>query len=250
MADKHDDSAKGNPTVPASVGQNFTSTIHRRPNVATDPTKTTLPKPFVVFITGAGRGIGAETACSYAKAGASGIVICARRVSDLQRVAEKISQISPSTKCITAACDVGSEESVKAVVNTVEKEFGRLDVLVNNAGSIGDHAKNIGDPSPDFKMLVDVNLLGTFYPTHYFLPLLLKSSNGAKAIINISSVASHMAWTPYGLNICKLAINRFTECLAGQYGGQGLVAYAVHPGGVMTENAAAMDLSEEIKARK
>jgi NAD(P)-dependent dehydrogenase (short-subunit alcohol dehydrogenase family) len=75
-------------------------------------------------------------ALSFAKAGAGGIVICARSTHELDEVALKISAIDNSIKASIVTCDVTDEESVKSLAKTIEKDHGRLDVLINNAGHL------------------------------------------------------------------------------------------------------------------
>ncbi|MCJ1234890.1 hypothetical protein MMC14_002854 [Varicellaria rhodocarpa] len=226
----------------SAPGYGFTATIHKAPYEDTDPTKVSLPQPFVVLITGAGRGIGKDMAYSYAKAKASGIIICARNKAELDAVAKQIAIISPSTKCIPAVCDVSSEDAVKALVPTVEESFGRLDLLVNNAGILGSPGKKFGESS-DFSRVVDVNLVAVLHTVYYFLPLLLRSDHGAKSIVNISSETSQRYDGPGPFCVSKIAVNRFTETLAHQYVAEGLLAYTIHPGAVLTEGA--QDLARE-----
>jgi len=232
-----------------SHGVGFTATQHSEVTALTDPTKIRLPSPFVVLVTGAGKGIGKEIAFSYAKAHASGIVLCARTESDLTAAKKHIATLSPSTQCLTAACDISSDESVRSLFGLVKETFGRLDVLVNNAGTIGEASKMIMAHSPkDFQLLMDINVVGTFTVTHYFLPLLLGSEGGAKTVVNISSIASHMSRGACGYSMSKVAVNKFTDFLAAQYGKEGLLAYAVHPGGVVTEDGSDKPVPKELLA--
>ncbi|MCJ1402091.1 hypothetical protein MMC11_005310 [Xylographa trunciseda] len=240
---------EGGWTPQLSHGVGFTATTRSEVTALTDPTKTRLPSPFVVLVTGAGKGIGKEIAFSYAKAHASGIVICARTESDLTAAKAHIATLSPSTKCLTAACDITSEDSVRSLFTLVKDTFGRLDVLVNNAGTIGEASKTIIAHSPkDFQLLTDINVVGTFTVSHYFLPLLLSSEGGAKTVVNITSIASHMSRGACAYSMSKVAVNKFTEFLEGQYGKEGLLAYAVHPGGVVTETASDKLLPKELLA--
>jgi NAD(P)-dependent dehydrogenase (short-subunit alcohol dehydrogenase family) len=80
---------------------------------------------------------------------------------------------------------------------------------------------------------MQINYVGKFLTTKYLLPILLKSTNGAKAVVNITSLSSHFTHTP-GFSISELATNRLTESVAQMHEAQGVVAYAVHPGAVFT----------------
>ena len=98
----------------------------------------------------------------------------------------------------------------------------------------------------DFQLLMDINVVGTFNVSHYFLPLLLGSEGGAKALVNITSISAHMSRGACAYSMSKLAMNKFTEFLAAQYGKEGLLAYAVHPGGVLTEGGDQKDVPKEL----
>lgn len=228
MGEDYDRFWEEGPSLFASTDLNFTPTTRTAPTPLTEPTKVTLPNPFVVLVTGAGKGIGKQIAFSYAKAHASGIILCTRTASDLGPVAEEIAKLSPTTKCITMACDVASEESVKALVPLVTNTFGRLDVLINNAGVINSASRKIGAHAPsDFQTVFNINVVGTFQVTHHFLPLLLGSKDGAKAVVNISNAAAFINRGACALSMTKVAVNKFSEFLAGQYGKEGLLAFSV-----------------------
>ena len=139
----------------------MTEQVHSDTYPAIDPTKTDLSGK-AVYISGASRGIGREMALSYAKAGASFIAVSARSdlsevENDIKKAAVEAGQKEPMTLGIKV--DVTKSESVKNVGNEIEKAFGRLDILVNNAAIIGDFTTIVdGDPdnwwflcqSPDF----------------------------------------------------------------------------------------------------
>ena len=161
-------------------------------------------------------------------------MVCARRGPDLDAVAAEIGRISPETKCVPYACDVSSAEAVlRGMVPLLREEFGgRLDVLINNAGVMNDFGQRLHEHA-EFKVSLDVNLLGVFNTMHHLLPLLLGTEGGAKAVVNVTSSSSQRytrVATAY--TVSKIGVNRFTESVADQYEGDGLVAFAVHPGGV------------------
>ena len=234
-----------------SNGAGFTPTQRSEVTALTDPTTTQLPSPFVVLITGAGKGIGKEIAFSYAKAHASGIVLVARTEADLAAAKAHIETLSSSTKCLTATCDISSEDSVRSLFALTRDTFGRLDVLVNNAGTIGAASNKIMAHYPrDFHLIMDINVVGTFTVSHYFLPLLLSSEGGAKTLVNITSISSLMSRGACGYSMSKMAVNKFTEFLAGQYGKEGLLAHSVHPGGVLTETGSDKSVPKQLLACK
>jgi NAD(P)-dependent dehydrogenase (short-subunit alcohol dehydrogenase family) len=224
----------------SSVDQ-FTPTRHSKPSPTIDPSNVHLPSPFIVCIIGASRGIGEGVALSYAKAGASGIVLAARSAGQLQNVAQNIATINSSIETRTFNCDITSSSSVESLAKSVEKEFGRLDVLVINSGFSGPVELKIteGDPN-DWQQAFDVNAIGTYLAAHYFIPALLSSPNGAKAFIAVGSIASCIrrgiiANSKYCIS--KLAQARIIEHIAEQFGQEGLLSIAVHPGAVATKMA-------------
>ncbi|MCJ1291034.1 hypothetical protein MMC34_002576 [Xylographa carneopallida] len=250
MADEYDRFWEDGGWKPSpSSGVGFTPTQHSKVTAFTDPTTAQLPYPFVVLVTGAGKGIGKEIAFSYAKAHASGIVLCARTEADLAAAKAHIATLSSSTICLTAACDISSDDSVRALFALVKDTFGRLDVLVNNAGTIGAASNKIAAHSPkDFQLVTDINVVGTFTVSHYFLPLLLSSEGGAKTLVNITSISALMSRGACAYSMSKVAVNKFTEFLAGQYGKEGLLAYALHPGGVLTETGSDKSVPKQLLA--
>lgn len=222
---------------PAHTGWYFTEKTYRdgAPSKI-DLAHTRLPPNTTVCITGGGRGLGESMALAFAKAGAGGIVICARSTHELNEVASKISAIDNTIKVSVVTCDVTDEESVKSLANTVEKEHGRLDVLINNAGHLDAGWQPITEgPADDWKRVFDVNVFGVYLVTRNLLPLMLASEKGLKTVLGITSMSAHWAGYSIAMGMSKLALNRFMEFLAGQYAAQGLMAYSVFPGGVPTK---------------
>ncbi|EPE26618.1 NAD(P)-binding Rossmann-fold containing protein [Glarea lozoyensis ATCC 20868] len=213
-----------------------TATIHND----TYPNISPLSKPAIkksVFIAGASRGIGLAIAKSYAQAGASKITIGARSPldsakNDILAVAEKAGRSPPQVLCVKF--DITSVASVSDATKTVENEFKNLDILVINAGILGKPAL-IADSDPDEWWEVwNVNLRGPFLVTRAFLPLLLKG--GDKTIVATSSVGAHLtgpALSAYQPS--KLAVLRLMEFVQVEYAQQGVIAFAIHPGNVVTD---------------
>tara|TARA_R110002003_G_scaffold107_2_gene8945 strand:+ start:3282 stop:4148 length:867 start_codon:yes stop_codon:yes gene_type:complete len=198
-----------------------------------------------VLITGASKGVGRAAAISYAKAGASRIAIAAR--SSLEVVTKEVKEAAekahrPEPEVLALKLDVTDRSSVTKVAKEVSDAFnGRLDVLVNNAGYLSNFA-GIPDTDPEeWWRDWEVNVKGVYLVTHSFWSLLLKSE--MKIIINVSSIGA-VAIPPlsssYGSG--KLAILRLTEYINQDHGNgkDGMLAIAVHPGGVKTELAKGM----------
>jgi NAD(P)-dependent dehydrogenase (short-subunit alcohol dehydrogenase family) len=213
-------------------------TYHHDTYAAIDPTKTDLSGK-TVLITGASKGIGAATALSFARAGASGIIIGARSsLSDLERdIAAAAKQANrPVPKILALHLDVSSQESVEAAASAAQKEFSSIDILINNAGYL-ETWRPVHDSAPgEWWKTWSVNIFGTYLACRSFLPLLLKSD--LKTVVNISSVGAHRAAPgASAYQTSKLAVIRFTEFLMAEYGEEGLIAMSAHPGGVSTELA-------------
>lgn len=204
-----------------------------------DPKKANL-KGKNVFITGASKGLGKATAISYAQAGASGIALGAR--SSLESVAQEVLQAAknaghPEPRIATVSLDVTSRESVEAAAKQISQDLdGSIDILVNNAGYLAEF-KDIQDMDPDeWWRTYEVNVKGPYLVFRAFYPLLLKSS--LKILINVVSVGAFIMLpqsAAYGSS--KLATVRITEQINQDNGEgkDGILAIAVHPGGVMTD---------------
>jgi NAD(P)-dependent dehydrogenase (short-subunit alcohol dehydrogenase family) len=220
----------------------FTKTKHSKPAAALDPKHNQLPKPLNVLIIGASRGIGAGIAYAYAQAGAASITLAARSSSaqELSTVAQHARDLNPSAPIKCLEVDITSNESVAQLAKDVKEDIDRLDVVILNSGYSGPVVLKVDEGSPqDFQDVFDVNVQGTYLVAHHFIPL-LKESDGAKIFIAVGSFAAcitsgHIANTAYCIS--KFAQARFVEFLSEQYGSEGVLAIAVHPGAVSTEMA-------------
>jgi NAD(P)-dependent dehydrogenase (short-subunit alcohol dehydrogenase family) len=132
--------------------------------------------------------------------------------------------------------DTTSKESVLEAAKTVEKEFGRLDVLVNNAGILPE-MKKLADSDPDvWWQTMNVNVRGPYLTSWAFLPLLLKTSDGMKAICNVASVGALVVMPSVSAyQTSKLAVVRMTEFVAKEYAEEGICCFSIHPGNVVTD---------------
>jgi NAD(P)-dependent dehydrogenase (short-subunit alcohol dehydrogenase family) len=214
----------------------MTATIHSDTYPAIDPTKADLTGK-AVFVTGGSRGLGRAMVLSFAQAGASYIAVGAR--SDLSQVAKDaeaaaLSANRAAPKFLPINLDIADPKSVEDAAAAVEKAFGRCDIVVNNAGVIGDMVL-IGDSNPDaWWRVLEVNLRGPYLISRAFLPLLLKT--GDAYVVNISSVGAHLVGpTLSAYQISKLSVLRFSQFLNAEYAGKGVVSFAIHPGNIPTD---------------
>ncbi|EKM0370898.1 SDR family oxidoreductase [Cronobacter turicensis] len=187
----------------------------------------------VVVVTGAGSGIGAAAARRFAREGAS-VVLVGRTKEKLDKVAATLVQ----GKHLVAPCDVSDAAQVQALAQRVTDEFGRVDVLVNNAGVIV-QGKIHEISLEDWETLMSTDLNGVFYCLHAFMPGLLETKGN---VINISSVSGLGGdWGMSVYNAAKGAVTNFTRSLAMDYGADGVRVNAICPGFTFT------DLTEDTK---
>lgn len=225
------------------LADKWTKTLHTHPTPALDPSTNKFTTPLNVLVIGASRGIGAGIAYAYARASAANLFLAARASSaaELSSVAKKAQRLSPEVPITCLDVDITSSESVAQLAQEIKTRCDKLDILVLNSGYSGPVVLKLdeGDPQ-DFKDVFEVNVNGTYLVAHHFLPL-LRDGNGAKTFIVVNSLASlitsgHIANTAYCVS--KLAQARLVEYVAEQYGHEGVLAVAVHPGAVLTEMAA------------
>ncbi|KAI1120058.1 NAD(P)-binding protein [Nemania abortiva] len=214
-----------------------TSTIHNDTYPAIDPIKANLTGQ-AVFISGATRGIGRGISISFAKAGASMIAIGAR--SDLSETAQAIraaaaSAGKPEPKILELKLDVTNQASVDAAATRIKETFGRIDVVVNNAGLFSSRGL-IADTDPEaWWDTMTVNLKGPYLVMRALIPLMLES-DGLKTFVTVSSVGAHCRTpTASAYQTSKLAVLRLTEFVDAEYSGKGIVAFTIHPGNIPTD---------------
>jgi len=163
-------------------------------------------KDKVVIVTGASSGIGLAAVKAFASEGAK-VVMAARRLDKLLEIEKQLSDI---TETLVVKTDVSLEEDCKKLVEQTIKRFGRIDVLVNNAG-ISMRALFIDLDLSVIKRLMDVNFWGTVYCTKYALSHILKSQGSIVGVISIAGFKGLPARTGYSAS--KFAIYGFLETL-------------------------------------
>ncbi|MCL4494360.1 MAG: SDR family oxidoreductase [Firmicutes bacterium] len=194
----------------------------------------TIPELFdcrdkVALVTGGGRGLGRIMATALAEAGAD-VVICSRAVEACQEAAEQIKK--SGRKSMALALDVSNPENVDQVVLETIKAWGRIDILINNAGtSWGASALNM--PLDAWHKVVETNLTGTFLMSQRVGREMV--SRGSGKIINIASVAGLSGSPPevldaIGYSASKGGIIALTKDLAVKWGPYGITVNAVAPG--------------------
>ena len=175
-----------------SNGMDFTKTQHHDTYDKINPEQFHLSGK-AVFITGPSKGVGYAAALSFARAGASYIGLGARSdmsalEKEIQDAAKKAGRNPPKT--LALKLDVTNQESVENAAEEVEGAFGRLDVLINNAGYLEDFVPVADSKIDEYWKVWEINMLGVYLVTRALLPLLLKG--GMKTILNTSSIGAHL----------------------------------------------------------
>jgi NAD(P)-dependent dehydrogenase (short-subunit alcohol dehydrogenase family) len=187
-------------------------------------------KDRIAVVTGGTKGIGKAVAEYLLKAGAT-VFICGRDKSALNRTIRDLERFG---RVFGEVVDVRSETQVKMMLSECLRLFGRIDILINNAG-VGIFGKTVEEIEPDdFRLVLETNLLGVYYACHYAIPLM--KDKGGGYIINISSLAgqnAHPGMAAY--NASKFGLNGFSEALMQEVRHDNIKVSYVCPGSVNTE---------------
>jgi NAD(P)-dependent dehydrogenase (short-subunit alcohol dehydrogenase family) len=207
----------------------------------------------IALVTGASRGLGKHFALSLARAGAD-VAITSRTLDSLEETRQQIAALG--RRVLPIALDVRDQKSIVAGVDAVQAQFGRIDVLVNNAGC------NIRKPAlevtwEDWNTILDTNLRGVFFVAQAVAKHMVAAGRGR--IINIGSVTSVAGYAglgPYGAS--RGGVKQLTASLAADWGPRGVTVNCLAPGwfktaqnGMLYENAEWVKyLSDKIPLRR
>lgn len=183
----------------------------------------------VVIVTGGNSGVGEAAAIKIAKEGAK-VVISARREAQLTAVAEKIK--AEGGEVTPVVCDISKPEDAKRLVETTVATYGKLDVLVNNAGVLEEGLKPIDRVlDEDMDRIIQINEKGTMY-------CMREATNAMKeaggSIVNVASVAGVMGCGGAAYVASKAAIVGITRHTALRFAGKGIRCNAICPGSIIT----------------
>lgn len=186
----------------------------------------------VALVTGGSRGIGKSIVLEFAKAGVN-VVINYRKHEDEALKFRDFIEKNYDVSVLCVKCDVSCEEEVEAMVNEVTDQFGKIDILVNNASICKDtlfHDKSI----KDFKRILDVNLIGTYLCSKYISPIMISNKSGK--IINIASTNAIDTYYPESCDYdaSKAGVVSLTHNMAREFSPH-ITVNCVCPGWVKTD---------------
>ena len=198
----------------------------------------------VAIVTGAGRGIGAAIAAAYAEAGAH--VVCAARSRDqIERTAAAAR--AHGVRALAVPCDVLERAQLEGLVDATLKEFGRIDLLVNNAGGWSPKPA-LRTSEKEFEAAFRFNVTTAFVLTRLAVPKMVETAAGG-AIVNISSRSSDMVQTSFvAYGAAKAALNMMTRNLAAEIAPKVRVN-AISVGGVATDALQVVLTNDDLRAQ-
>lgn len=194
----------------------------------------------VVLLTGGSSGIGKEMSVLFAKEGAK-VVAVARREEKLKEIAEASKEFAG--EILACEGDVTKQEDIDKMVDFTMEKYGRIDVLVNNAG-VMDNFEPVGDVTDElWEKILSINLTGPMKILRKVIPIMLKQGKGT--IVNTSSAAGlYGARAGAAYTASKFALTGLTKNTAYMYAEKGIRCNSIHPGGVET------DITKNMKANE
>jgi len=197
----------------------------------------------IALVTGASRGIGFVVASTLAEAGYN-LAICGTTQATIDAAADKIRAAS-GVEVVAKAVNVSDREQIQSFVRDTAKHFGKLDVLVNNAGITRDNL-SMRMKADEWDAVIDTNLSSVFNAMQAALKPMMRARGGR--IINISSVVAAMG-NPGQINYCasKGGVEAMTRSLAREVGSRGITINCIAPGFIATDMTA--DLGDDAHAK-
>jgi NAD(P)-dependent dehydrogenase (short-subunit alcohol dehydrogenase family) len=200
-------------------------------------------KDKVTLITGASQGLGRALALAFAREGAR-VVVNARSEDSVRPVAGEVEDVGGEV--LAVAADVSKGADVERLVGESVERFGKIDVLVNNAGLLGPRVAIEDYPEDEWRRIIDANLTGPFLVSKAAIPYL---SDGASIINVVSgvSVEGRAEWGAYSAS--KFGVEGLNQILAAELAERGVRVNAVDPGGMRTGMRAAAYPEEDPQTR-
>jgi NAD(P)-dependent dehydrogenase (short-subunit alcohol dehydrogenase family) len=197
----------------------------------------------VALVTGASQGLGRALALAYAKEGAN-LVISSRSADSLETVAEEAS--GSGVEVLAVPADLSHSEDVQKLVDAAVERFGKIDVLVNNAGLLGPRVRIEEYPEDKWRSVLDANLTGPFLVSKAAIPHMREGAS----VINVTSgvsIEGRPEWGAY--SVSKFGLEGLTQILAAELKAHGIRANSVDPGGMRTTMRAAAYPDEDPTTR-
>ncbi len=191
----------------------------------------------MALVTGASSGIGEATALALAAEGAT-LAVAARRRDRLEALEERLGN---DTQVLVVETDITDQAAARGMVAATVTEFGRLDIVINNAGLML-LGPIVDAPVEEWQQMVEINLLGLLYTTHAALPHLLEAAERdprrVADLVNVSSVAGRFARQGSGVyNATKFGVGAFSESLRQEVTTRHVRVSLIEPGATATELA-------------
>jgi len=197
----------------------------------------------VALVTGASQGLGRALALAYAKEGAS-LVLNSRREEGVRLVAEEAESLG--AEVLFFAADVSEGAAVEGMVGAAVERFGRVDVLVNNAGVLGPRVRIEDYPEEEWRRVLDANLTGPYLVSKAAIPHVPEGGSIINVVSGVS-VEGRAGWGAY--SVSKFGVEGLTQILAAELEERGVRVNAVDPGGMRTDMRAAAYPEEDPQTR-
>ncbi|NLW78183.1 MAG: SDR family oxidoreductase [Ruminococcaceae bacterium] len=190
----------------------------------------------VAIVTGGSKGIGLGIALKLAEHGAD-VVVSARTEADCAQAAKQVEALG--RRALACPADISKNSDIERLIRTTVETFGKLDIVVNNAG-YGVQTPPLQMTEDEWNMMGDINMKGTYFMCQYAANQMLTQPEKG-CIVNIASNSDNFAvWPLAGYAASKAYVAHLTRCLAAGLGKQGIRVNAVSPGTVPTEMTRAM----------
>jgi dehydrogenase/reductase SDR family protein 4 len=198
----------------------------------------------VAVISGASRGIGHASALALADAGAN-VVVASRKIADLEKVAEEIR--GKGVKSMAVAAHIAKIEDSKALTEQVMKAFGRIDILMNNAGTNPYYGPLMDQDEKTYDITMNVNLKGLFFLSQLAARVMKAQAGGC--IINTASIGGLRAGDLGVYSVTKAAVIMLTQVMAKEWGQYKIRVNAIAPGIIKTRLSEALWKDPAVSAK-
>ena len=207
------------------------------------PEDNALLKDKVALITGASQGLGRALALAFAREGAR-VVVNARSEDSVRPVAGEVEDVGGEV--LAVAADVSKGADVERLVGESVDRFGKIDVLVNNAGLLGPRVAIEDYPEDEWRRIIDANLTGPFLVSKAAIPYLSDEASIINVVSGVS-VEGRAEWGAY--SVSKFGVEGLNQILAAELAERGVRVNAVDPGGMRTDMRAAAYPEEDPQTR-